>query len=119
MPTLPQNYLHDRLVLLLLSVNSFLTLIGTILVLLRLGAGRSSGYVVQYRANLGISAFKTGKALDLLAFIVFLVLVFVINLVLSIRIYSSYRNYAVTVLALGTLLSVLAIIVSNALLVLR
>jgi hypothetical protein len=115
----PKNYLQDRLVLLLLSINSFFAVIGTILILLRLGSGRGGSYIVEYRANLGISAYSAGKVTDILAFVLFLILVFGMNTLLSVKVYQHHRNYSITVLGLGALLMLLAIIVSNALLVLR
>lgn len=117
--SIPKNYLHDRIVLLLLSINIFLTLLGTVLVFWRLGSGRGSSYIIAYRANLGISAYTAGKVIDILAFIVFLFFIFGMHAALSLKVYSQHRNYALTLLGLGTLLSLLTIIVSNALLVLR
>jgi len=113
-----KNYLHDRLVLLLVTISAFLTILGSVLVLLRYNPSRNEGYIVQYRSNLGISALKIGHGTELLAFIIFLVLVTSINIVMSLRIYSIHRQFAITVLSLGILLLVLAIIVSNALLIL-
>lgn len=120
MMPVPKKYLHDRLVLLLVSVNTFLAFLCATLVLLRLGSGQSAGaYIVQYRSNLGISAFKTGSVAALLSFMLFAVAICVINVFLSIRAYRLRRELSVTVLSLGALLLLLALIVSNALLVLR
>jgi hypothetical protein len=116
---IPKGYFHDRLILLLLTVNSFLVVLGSLLILLRLDPGRNEGYIVQNRTNLGISAYKIGHASDLVAFIFFMILILVINIVLSVRVYPIHRQFAVTALAMGLLLISLAIIVSNALLVLR
>lgn len=115
---LSKKYLHDKLILLLASVNVFLAFLCTVLVILRLGATQG-GYIVQYRANLGISAFKTGSVSGLIEFIAFAVVILVANLALSMRTYLLRRELALVVLGLGALLLVLAIIVSNALLVLR
>jgi hypothetical protein len=114
-----KKYFHDHLVLLLLSVNAFLALIGTIFILVRLGTSHGNGYIVQYRSSLGINDFKTGSVVDLLGFIVFVWLVFVTHTMLSLRAYRIHRQLAITILSLGILLLVLTIIVSNALLVLR
>ena len=114
-----KRYLHDRFVLLLLSISAFLALSGSLLVLLRLSQNRANGYIVEYRANLGISAFRTGNFIDMLAFIAFLFLVLVVHTILSRRIYHTSRTYALFILAMGLLLLCLGIIVSNALLVLR
>jgi hypothetical protein len=100
-------------------VSTFLVLLSTVLILWRLGSNHSNGYIVQYRANLGISAFQTGRISDLLAFIVFSFLVLSVHIVLSLRIYPVHRQFAITVLGIGLLLLTLCLIVSNALLVLR
>lgn len=113
-----KNYFQDRLVLLLLSVNVFLAFLGMLSVLLRLQGG-GSGFIVQYRATLGISAFKTGSATDLISFVGFVLLVLVAHATLSWRTYHIRRQLSVIILSLGALLLLLAIIISNALLVLR
>ena len=114
-----KRYFHDRVILLLLSVSIFLVLLISALVLLRLDGNRGGGYIIQYRANLGISAFQTGRVSELLAFMVFAPLVAAVHGVLSARIYATSRQFAICFLSLGVLLLVLALIVSNALLVLR
>jgi len=107
------------MVLLLLTTNTFVTLLASILILLRLDGGRTDGYIVQYRANLGLSAFKTGDASTLISFIVFAGLVLLFHTLMSIKVYHVRRHFSVSVLAMGLLLLVLVLIVSNALLVLR
>lgn len=114
-----KNYFHDHLVLLLLSVNAFLAVAGSVFILLRLSTGNGTGYIVQYRASLGISAFKTGRILDLLSFIAFAILVLAVHTLLSVRAYKIHRQLSITILGLGILLLALTIIISNALLVLH
>lgn len=114
-----KKYFHDHLVLLLLSINAFLAVAGSIFILLRLSTSHGTGYIVQYRASLGINAFKTGSVIDLISFIAFALLVLVIHTGLSLRAYKIHRQLAVAILGLGILLLVLTVIVSNALLVLR
>lgn len=116
--TIPKHYLHDRLALLIVSINVFLTVLLTILTLLRLDTSHSS-YIVQYRSNAAIDAFKSGSSIELFSFIIFGVLVLVFHTLISFRTYLIHRQLALAVLGLGTFLLVLAIIVSNALLVLR
>lgn len=116
---IPKNYFHDRTVLLLLSINAFLALLGSVLVLLQLDSSRPDGYIIQYRANLGLSAFKSGDSSTLLSFIAFSMLVFAFHTILSMRTYLIRKNFSIAVLAMGLLLLLLSIIVSNALLVLR
>lgn len=114
-----KKYFHDRIVLLLLSVNAFLTLLAILSVLLRLQGG-GEGYIVQYRENVGVSnAFKTGEIGQILLFIVFALLVFVVHSVLSHRTYHIRRNLSLLLLCLGALLLGLCVIVANALLALH
>ncbi len=115
-----QKYLHDKLVLLLVSSNVFLGFLCMILVFLSLGLGQGgSGYIVQYRSNLGISAFMRGSLTDMLAFVVIGAAIPFVSILLSSRTYRVRRLLSITVLASGILLLVLALIVSNALMVLR
>lgn len=114
-----KKYLHDHLILLLLSVNAFLALLTAVLMAVRLSTSHGNGYIVQYRSTLGINDFKTGSLIDLLSFIAFAFLVIGVHTTLSIRAYKVHRQVAVAILSLGTLLLVLTLIISNALLVLR
>jgi len=116
---LPKKFFHDRLVLLLLSISAFCVALGTVLVVLRLDSDRAGGYIVQYRANLGISAFKTGGSAEIISFIVFLAGIFVLHFFIAMRSYHLRRHFSITMLSLAIMLQVLAIIVSNSLLVLR
>ena len=121
-PAMPisKKYFHDKLILLLISSNIFLAFLCVVLVFLRLGLGQdSSGYLVEYRSNLGISAFKTGSIVDIVSFVAFAILIAGTSIMLSIRTYPIRRLLALTILASGILLLALDIIVSNALMVLR
>ena len=109
------KYFHDRIVLLLLGVNGFLAILTALSVLFRL-QGNSEGYIVQYRAFLGFGGFKSGSVSHILAFAAFALLVLLFHAVLSWQTYKLHRQLAVLILALGTLLLVLAAITSNALL---
>ncbi len=117
--TIPSRYFHNRSVLLLLIINSILVLIGTLLILFRLDSGTTTNYIIEYRANYGIGEYKRGFALDMAGFILFLIINFIICVVLSIRTFSIRKNIAIAVLAICSLLSLLTIIVSNALMALR
>lgn len=114
-----KKYLHDHLVLLLLSINAFLAVLGTILIIVRLNASHSNAYFTQYRSSLGINDFKTGSVVELFAFFVFIWLVIVVHTMLSLRAYQIHRQLSIAILGLGVLLLLLSIIISNALLALR
>ncbi len=115
---IPKNYFHDRLILLLLSSGVFLTVLNTFLVLLRLDSSRGS-YIVQYRANLGLGAFKVGDSTTFISFVLFGIIVLGIQVLLSMRAYKIRRPYAIAISAVCILLLMLTIIVGNALLALR
>jgi hypothetical protein len=116
---IPKKYFHDRMVLLLFSANVSLVILGIMLILLKIDPGRSDGYIVQYRANLGISAYQAGGITAILSFIGFLLIVLVLHTSLSMRVYHLRRYISVAILGLGALLLVLSLVVSNALLLLR
>jgi hypothetical protein len=88
------------------------------MLLLRLGNSSPNYHIIQYRSDLGLSAFKNGTALSLYAFLVYVWLTLVIGAVLSYKTYYVRRDYSIIVLALGSLLIILSMIVSNALIVL-
>jgi len=118
----PKKYFHDHLVLLLLSINAFLAVAGSIFILVKLGTSHSNGYIVQCRDCSNASAinkFSTGSVVDLLSLVAFALLVVIAHTMLSLRAYHIHRQLAIAILSLGMLLLVLTIIVSNALLVLR
>ncbi|HET8991740.1 MAG TPA: hypothetical protein VFN31_01760 [Candidatus Saccharimonadales bacterium] len=114
-----KKYFHDHFVLLLLSINSFLAAFAVIFISLRLGTSHGTDYIVQYRPNLGLDSYKAGSIIQIISFILFAILVLVINLGLSYKVYKIHRQLSIAVLALGILLLVLTIIISNALLLLR
>ena len=114
--TIPKKYIHDRVILLLLVVNTILAALGIIMILLNLGGTPANGYIVEYRANLGLSAFKTGSVSTFIGFILFAVFSTAFNAYLSIRVFHVRRALSVGALAMSLLLMVLFIVVSNTLL---
>ncbi len=116
---IPKKYFHDRLILLLLTVLVFLAGLAIVWVLFKLDSGRTTAYIVQYRANVSISQLKAGGASELVAFIGFAVMVLAVNVLMSIRTYEIRREVSVVILLMGILLLLSSLIVSNALLVIR
>lgn len=112
----PKKYFHDRVVLLLLSVNAFFALLATAAILFRLSGAHNSGFIAEYRSNLGLSAFRPGSSMTFVAFMVFVLGVAVFHGFLSKKMYPMSRQLGLAILSLGTLLIILATIVSNALL---
>lgn len=114
----PKKFLNDRIILLLLTVNSFLVLISISSIILRLGTStHKQGLIGEYRSNLGtFGGFRHGDVYTFVSFAVFIILVFGFHIVLSRKVYNMRRQFALTVMGLGTLLLILAAIVSNSLL---
>lgn len=117
--TIPSRYFHNRSILLLLIINSALVLLGSILILFRLDSNTTTNYIIEYRANLGIGEYEIGSALDMASFVFFLLVNFAICVFISLRTFSLRKHVAVMILAVCSLLSLLTIIVSLALLGLR
>lgn len=117
-----KKYFHDHLVLLILSVNAFIAIAGSIFVLVSLSSGHSSTYIVQCRDCSNpeaVNKFTNGSVVNLLGFVVFMLMVLALNAILSFRAYKIHRQVALAILNLGILLQLLAVIVANSLLVLR
>jgi hypothetical protein len=110
-----KGFLHDRRVLLVLSVNVFLALVAIFSVALRLPQS-SNSIIVQYRSNLGIDAFQSGGVLAFVSFIVFALVVFGLHATLAYRTYHIKHQLSLLILLLGSLLFIMATIVSSALL---
>jgi hypothetical protein len=120
MAPIPKSYLHDKLILLLLSANIFLAFLCAALIFLRLNIAQGAeGYIIEYRSNLGISAFRVGGVSGLISFAGFAVLLVIANIALSVRTYRIRRELSLSILAAGILLLLFATIVSNALVVLH
>lgn len=116
---IPKEYFQDRLAL-GLSVVSFLAVIATItIVLIRALGGSGGSFIVGYRSNLGIEAFKSGGLTDILSLLVFVIVVFVFQIVLCWRTYQVDRRLSIGVLSAGLFLILLDLIVANSLLALH
>lgn len=114
----PRAYFHDRLILLILSINTFLAgalIISTLLSL----SDTSAGYIREYRSNLGLDGYLAGEVKDIVSFAVFAVIVYVFMLVTSIKIYHIHKRFSVVILLLAMLCFIFGLLASNALLSLR
>ncbi len=114
-----KKYFQDKLVLLLLTINLFMGLLVIAAVTLRISSNPSEGYIVQYRSGVGVGAFKTGNVADFIYIIIFAILIVAFHFILSYKTYPIKRQLSVVVLSMSLLLLAIALIVSNALLVLR
>jgi hypothetical protein len=116
---IPKKYFQDRLILLLLSVNTFFALFSSVWVLLQMDSGRTGNYITSINVNQAITTYGKGSVLELLAFIVFAAFVLSFHTVLSIKTYTARRQFSITILGLGFLLLILGLLVGSSLLGLR
>ncbi len=112
----PRRFIHDRVVLLLLSVNTFFAALISILVTFALTGGTETVYVIEHRPSLGLSANQIGTRAQMTSLIVFVAFILIFNTILGARTYPLRRNFAVIILAMGTLLILMAGIISSFLL---
>ena len=115
---IPKNYFHDRLILLLLSSSTFLAILNAVLIILRLDSSRGS-YIIQYRANLGLSAYRAGDSSTFITLVVFGFMILIFQIVLSMRIFEANRQYALVISTLSLMLLIMTVVVGNSLLALR
>lgn len=113
-----RKYFHDRFVLLMLTINVFLTIVCVAFVLLRLG-DTSNSYIQAYRSNLGLGGYQGGGVGQLISFAVFAVLVLIGQFFISLKFHAIRKHAAWTMMVLAALLLVLCLTVSNSLLGLR
>ncbi len=90
-----------------------------VVIVSRIIANSGSGYIVQYRGDVGIGAFQTGNLLDFVYFIIFAIFIAVFHTILSYRTYDIRRQLSLLILTMSLLLLITTTIVGNALLVLR
>lgn len=113
-----RDYFHDRFVLLMLTINTFLAVVCIVSIFLRLG-DTSSSYIEAYRANLGINAYSVGGVEQIISFAIFALAVLVGQFFLSLKFHPIRKQASWLIMLLASLLLLLSIIVGNSLLGLR
>ncbi|MGB4800037.1 MAG: hypothetical protein WBP03_00775 [Candidatus Saccharimonadales bacterium] len=115
-----KRFIEDRSALLLVSLNTFLVLIACVLIGLKINASKGTvNYIISYRSSLGIDGYTQGTVRDILSFIAAAVLFYVFGFLLAFQVHRIRRALSIGVLGLTTLLLIMLIVVSNALLILR
>ena len=111
-----KRYYHDRVALLLLSFNVLVALLISLFLTLKLVNLPSSYYpIIQGRFAEYHQSYTQGTIVSLYSLVVFIMLITFINSFLSIKTYPYKRDYSIIILGLGTLLIVLAYLVSESL----
>jgi hypothetical protein len=112
---LPKKFLHDRLVLLLMTIMAVLVVIGVSVVLLRFDVSRNPTTIVAYRPNVSGTQYLSGKPVDIYSMAVFMVFSSVAAIIISSRIYRANRYATLFILGSTIFLLILATIVANSL----
>lgn len=114
----PKTYFHDRLILLVLSINTFLAvalILSTIFAL----SDNSAVFIREYRSNLGLDGYEAGGIKDILAFAIFAVVTYAFQIYASTKIYHIRKHLSLMILLLTMVIYIFALLVINALLGLK
>ncbi len=110
------KFFHDRVVLLLLSFNTLISLSAGLIILLKLINLPSDYYpFVQGRFPSGQKIYSTGSVASLYSLVIFILLMLLFNSFLSYKTYPYKKNFSLVVLSLSLLLVVLTYLVSQSL----
>lgn len=112
----PKQFIHDRVVLLLISINAFFTILISVLVSFAITGGSEKVFTLEHRPSLGLSANRAGSATQMSSFIVFVAFICFFNILLSKRVYPIRRNFAIVILGMGTLLILMTGVICSLLL---
>lgn len=109
---LSKKFLHDRLVLLLITLISLIVVIGVSVVLLRFDASKNPTTTVAYRPSIVGSQYQSGKPIDIYSMAVYMIVTAVAGVFLSSKIYTVRHYLSIFTLSSTILLLILAIRVS-------
>ena len=114
-----RHFLHDRLVLLLVTISAILLAIGVLSVLVRYDISKNPTTIVAYRPNISGSSYVSGKPIDIYSLAFFMVIVAAAGSLLAYKTHGLRRSIAVFILSSTNFLLLLSIIVANALISLQ
>ena len=115
MTLVPKSFFHDRLILLILSINTFLALALIITALLSINDS-GAGYIKEFRSDLGLDGYKAGGVVDIVAFAAFSAVLYVFQFLSATKIYHIRRHLSLIILLLTMIIYIFALMVINALL---
>jgi hypothetical protein len=112
---IPKKFLHDRQVLLLITIMAVLLVIGVSVVLLRFDVSRNPTTIVAYRPNITGTQYISGKPIDIYSLAVFMLMTSAAAVIISSRVYNAKRHAALFLLSSTIFLLILSTIVANSL----
>src|SRR3954470_16748492 len=107
---IPKKFLHDRLVLLLITVIAVLVVVGVSIVLLRFDVSRNPTTIVAYRPNITGTQYISGKPIDIYSLAVFMIITSAAAVIISSRVYNAKRYVALFLLSSTIFLLILSTI---------
>ena len=116
---LPKKFLHDRIVLLMITLLAVLLVVGIAVVLLRFDISKNPTTIVAYRPNISGASYQSGKPIDIYSLAVFMAITAVGAVILSARVYNLKRYLSIFILASSVFLLVLSAITANSLISLQ
>ena len=116
---LQKSYLHDRVILVLLTIMAILVVVGVSLVVLRFDPSRNPTTTAAYRPNITGTQYQSGKPIDIYSMAIFMIFAFLTAIILSVRTYRIRRFVAIFILASTVFLLILSTVVANALISLQ
>jgi hypothetical protein len=106
---IPKRYLHDKVVLILITLLGILLVLGVSVVLIRFDVSKNPTTIVAYRPNISGTQYQSGKPLDIYDMAVFMVIVSAAAIFLSARVYTLRRYLSIFILGSTSFLMILAI----------
>lgn len=104
-----KKFLHDRLMLLLVTLMAVLLVVGVSVVLLRFDPSKNPTTTVAYRQNVTGTYYQSGKPIDIYSLALFMIFSSVAAVFLSAKLYAVRRSLALFLLSSELFLMILAI----------
>lgn len=114
-----KKFLHDRTILILITLVAALVVIGVSVVFLRFDVSKNPTTIVAYRQNVTGSSYQSGKPIDIYIMAAYMLLTAAAAVFISARLYLARRSASIFMLASGAFLLGLSTIVANALISLQ
>lgn len=114
-----KKFLHDRLVLGLITLLSILVVVGISLVFLRFDLSKNPTTIVAYRPNISGSSYQSGKPIDIYSLAAFMAVTAAGAVILGAKVYTVRQSITFFVLGSAVFLLIMATIVSYALISLQ
>lgn len=115
----PKKFLHDRLVLMLVTLIAILLAIGVTTVFVRFDISKNPTTIVAWRPNISGSSYQSGRPIDIYSLAFFMVITALSSVTLAARLYPLRRSISLFILASASFLLILSAIVANALISLQ